>query len=569
MERSGDWLDRALSFVGGFIGTFIGLTIGWALLETFTEFRLGLGGSRGAAVTILVAISLAVAIWRARRAGRRSTPPEGRAPPLDDRSPSLERRLASLERHATPPAGGVRPPTAEDRAMAEAMIAGMVEQVRRERELHDGTWPVPLSVRLVPQIPIRDQQAPRSWLGGRPRLPAAIPWPEIDGTPCDFMAQIALADLPAGVWHGSGPRKGWLALFLHPTRYEHRLLFVPELGPARAAPKPQAAQDGWYNPYGLHRNDALQERYLLRALPQWPVDIVPAGEAAQDERTGDDAASSLYGKGFDLADPAHHPFDWPGMLALVDCAVAALETRFGTEIPSPNVLEQQLAGLEARLAAGAPPDEAGRTSQPYTAAQIAEIEHHAAGLRELIPAAAEGRRMGVAALTAVRQIAMDVHEQAGRLPFSPERAEALLTRLRAIHWMHVLRPTATRFETLVLPITVHHRHASLFAWAYHVLHFDMARHAYCRDTASLPAATRAFYEPLWRGLGMKSVPQLGGFPRSHVHQFSPDEHVMVLELPSNELMGWMFGDVDNVVLMMTREQIATSRFAEAGLHVGF
>jgi hypothetical protein len=548
MQQSGDWLDRTMSFVGGFLGTFIGLTIVWALTETLTPLRLHLGGSRGAAVAILVAISLAVAIWRSRRAGRRSA----------------SRQV------------GVRAPTAEDRAMAEAMIAGMVAQVRREAELHDDTWPVPLSVRLAPQIPIRDQQAPRSWLGGRPRMPATMPWPEIEGTPCDFMAQIALADLPADLWHGLGPREGWLALFLHPTSYRGRLLQIPELGPARDAPNPPAEMDGWYSPYGGRSglDDVRQRRrrYMLRALPQWPVDVVviPAGETDQEAGTGDDLSHALYRNGFDLADPAYHPFDWPGMLAIADSALAALEFRYGQEIPSPNMLEQQLAGLEARLAAGAPPVEAGKQPEPYTAEKIAEMEHRAAGLRELIPAAAEARRLGRSALAAVRQIATEVHEQAERLPFTPQRAEALLTRLRAIHWMHVLRlrdpqgrPGAELIETLVRPITVHHPDAGLFAWDYHVLHFDMARHAYCRDIDALPAATRALYEPLWRDLGMKSAPQLGGFPRSYVRAFSPDVHVIVLELPSNDLMGWMFSDVDSLVLMMTREQIAAGHFAEA------
>src|SRR4051794_38014276 len=167
MQQSGDWLDRTMSFVAGLLVTFFGLTISWALIETFTPIRLDLGGSRGAVVAIQGAISLAVAIWLSRRAGRRSPSPKT----------------------------GVRAPTAEDRAMAEAMIAGATEQVRREAELYDGTWPAPLSVRLTPQIPIRDRHAPRSWLGGRPRMPATMPWPEIEGTPCDFIAQIALADL--------------------------------------------------------------------------------------------------------------------------------------------------------------------------------------------------------------------------------------------------------------------------------------------------------------------------------------------------------------------------------------
>jgi hypothetical protein len=369
-----------------------------------------------------------------------------------------------------------------------------------------------------------------------------------------------------------GPRAGWLALFLHPTSYQGRLLQIPELGPARDAPNPPAEIDGWYNPYGRRVDDARQKRYMLRAAPQWPVDVVviPAGENAQQDGPTSDLSLALYKNGFDLVDPAYHPFGWPGMLAIVDSALAALEFHFGKEIPSPNMLEQQLAGVQARLVAGAPPAEAGKQPEPYTPEKIAEMQHSAAALRELIPAAAEARRLGVSALAAVRQIAKDVHEQAERQPFTPRRAEALLTRLHAIDWMHVSRrrdpqnrPGAEMIETHVRPITVHHPDATLFAWDYHVLHFDMARHAYCRDSTGLPAATRTLYEPLWRDLGMKSAPQLGGFPRSYVNSFSPDVHVMVLEVPSNQLMGWMFGDVDNLVLIMTQEQIAARRFAEA------
>lgn len=440
--------------------------------------------------------------------------------------------------------------------MAEAMIADLTAQVVRERELEDGTWPEPLSVRLVPQIPIRDQASPRSWIGGRPRMPATMPWPEVEGTSCDFIAQIALADLPRDLWDGVGPRTGWLALFIHPTSYDGHLLLIPDLGPPRDAPERPAEIDGWYNPYGKRHKDAQQRAYMQRAFPQWPVDIIviAAGEKA-DERGGEDAYHTLYRDGFDLADPAYHPFDWQGMQALVDCALAALEFRFGRDIPSPNPLEQQLAGLEARLAPGAPPN--------------AEAEHRAAALRELIPAAAEARRIGVAALAAVREIAAEVHEQAAQVQFRPQRAEALLARLQAIKWMHVLRlrdpqnrPGAEVIEARVHPVTVHDPDASLFAWDYHVLHFDMARHAYCREIAAVPEPTRALYEPLWRDLGSKRAPQLGGFPRAYVSSFSPDVHVMILEVPSNQLMGWQFGDVDNLAVMMMRDAVARGRFDE-------
>ena len=73
-----------------------------------------------------------------------------------------------------------------------------------------------LTLHLVPQIPPRDAISTHSWLGGRPRLDPGAAWPEIREVPGQFIAQIACADLPAGVWDGLGPRRGSLALFIHP-----------------------------------------------------------------------------------------------------------------------------------------------------------------------------------------------------------------------------------------------------------------------------------------------------------------------------------------------------------------
>ncbi|MBL8046384.1 MAG: DUF1963 domain-containing protein, partial [Anaerolineales bacterium] len=40
----------------------------------------------------------------------------------------------------------------------------------------------------------------------RPRLPSGTEWPQIDGEPADFLAQIDCASLPPALWNGLGPR---------------------------------------------------------------------------------------------------------------------------------------------------------------------------------------------------------------------------------------------------------------------------------------------------------------------------------------------------------------------------
>jgi hypothetical protein len=80
-----------------------------------------------------------------------------------------------------------------------------------------------VSVVLRRQIPVRFDEAPRSWLGGLPMLPDNVQWPmaattdhpERGRTPLHFVAQVACSDLPRELWGGLGPRTGWLLLFLN------------------------------------------------------------------------------------------------------------------------------------------------------------------------------------------------------------------------------------------------------------------------------------------------------------------------------------------------------------------
>src|SRR3546814_15714157 len=115
-------------------------------------------------------------------------------------------------------------------------MAGAVE-ARADRMTTDGyDGDTAVRVRLVPQIPLRDAIQTHSRLGGRPHLPAATDWPRIDGVKGDFLAQIACADLPQGLWAGLGPRDGWLAFFAHPVTGGALALHPAEDGPPRRGP---------------------------------------------------------------------------------------------------------------------------------------------------------------------------------------------------------------------------------------------------------------------------------------------------------------------------------------------
>ena len=88
-------------------------------------------------------------------------------------------------------------------------------------------------VRLRLYVPIPDGLPPRSWLGGNPRLPDPFVWPEGDGKPFQFVAQIDCSELPEGLWHGAGPRRGWLAFFVGARKgnIAAQVVHAPTLGP--------------------------------------------------------------------------------------------------------------------------------------------------------------------------------------------------------------------------------------------------------------------------------------------------------------------------------------------------
>jgi hypothetical protein len=448
--------------------------------------------------------------------------------------------------------------TETDSAFALKVLTGMVEQVRHEADLDASRGQEAMVARLVPQIPIREHEERRSWLGGEPAMPARVAWPEAEGRQAVFLAQICCADLPGKLWDGLGPRQGWLAFFLHPVDYRIHVLHLTELGPWRQGPAPD--RDGWFGPAGGLNHTKLPHQ-ARQAFPRWPVDIVAVTPGSPDPCAGGDAEvlHRLYREGYDLASPEHYPFDWTSTLAMLDIAEERINSRRDSAMSFPGTLPAQLETITQLLR------DAERAPKPPE--NLERLRNKARDLPILIEATGKAASIIREAASELQVVAVETRDLAGREPFSQEVIRAVMQRLRAIEWMHVKRGIdknrgegAEDIQCRVLPLTVHDPDATLWVHDFETLRFDWAKHAYCRAPASLPPAVRAHFEWLWRELAPHEMASMGHIPFKYVHEFDSDSEVTLLELPSSGLMSWMFGDVDNLVLTMKKADLAAGNF---------
>jgi len=505
------------------------------------------------AAAVLAFAALGFAIWWLRRP--RTVPAAPRAPkaPRESRMPKLSRKAkvevepveisasrlarvsgkAPLQPQAETDYDYRQVPAPEDEAVAvEATLEALASEVEDEAHRIESPQVEAVTLRLVPQIPLRDAISTNSWLGGRPRLPEGMPWPQIDDEPADFLAQIDCASLPAALWDGLGPRDGALAFFIHRRGYHMQVLHLRDTDVAVPPPLALDDPDGWFGPHGGVRFGDL-EPFAVRAFPEWPVDLVAVGPGDADPRVEGDPneiGAMLYNRSYDIADPAFHPFDWGSMTAMV----AILEMR-------PDRLRP-----------------AGTPAPGASAEEIVALEQRAAINREARDRAGE--------------IIAIVRESAAKEAFLASDASAVMTALHAIHWakaVHRIDPEtgAETHETITLPLTTHRADANLWVHDYQTILFDRAKHAWCAKPDSLSAPMRAFYEPYWRDLAACEMAAIGHEPFRYVHDYDEDRDAVLLELPTSGLMSRMFGDCDNLVVTIDKADLAVGDFSRLRVQV--
>ncbi|MDO9417292.1 DUF1963 domain-containing protein [Pararhizobium sp.] len=429
------------------------------------------------------------------------------------------------------------------RTAVAGLLAEIRNGIRHDNQLHFDDRQPSLAVRLAPQIPIRDHADPQSWLGGEPRMSPDVAWPEIDGCPAYFLAQIDCASLPSDLWDGSGPRHGWLAFFVHPKSTKTCVLHLDRRGPARTGPEPVAYS--WFDPL---RPELLSGMHIL-APPRWPVDLVAAGsDQAGPHRTAkarSAAISARHDAGYDLAAPENQPFDWPSVLSMLQM----METRLAASLArTPDVISRHRDRLECLL-----------RDLPATKASRSAFQKEADFLAVLIKASEEARAMLEHAVVRAGEIAALGRDLAVRVPFSPGALAPVMEGLQAIELMTMRRPAAqagaSLLETGTIPLTVHSPLSNLWVNDFDSVRRDSAKRAYCTAPEALPLPVRLNLEALWRDEADHEVAVMGGD-----RDASPDSDVTLLELPYSNLMGWMFGHVENLSFTIKRSDLAAGTF---------
>jgi uncharacterized protein YwqG len=138
-----------------------------------------------------------------------------------------------------------------------------------------------VAVILRRQVPIRFEEPARSWLGGLPMMPGLTKWPrDKAGAPLHFVAQICCSDLPANLWNGLGPRKGWLLLFVETLKLEDgaeggtvQVIHTTALGAEREPPKEMPTVRHTMSDYIDYDKPVIRPG-VPKLWRKWPVDLV-------------------------------------------------------------------------------------------------------------------------------------------------------------------------------------------------------------------------------------------------------------------------------------------------------
>ena len=465
---------------------------------------------------------------------------------------------------------------------------------------------------------MRFDQPSGSWLGGLPMMPENVEWPtastteypERGRTPLHFVAQVACADLPPGLWGGLGPRQGWLLLFLNgedwdvmENREALQVIHIAELGPERQPPPGifPVHDEGYTGPdFGFVRSQAEVPTTWRR----WPVDVVTAPNHVLQSDHGatiipDRFASTLY-EGATVADgdgpivvPEGPPFSWRGALYVTDSIARVLSAAVVPELrptdveklDSPAWITKTLAAIDDRLAKDRIALEQWAT-RDFDAADVKAVAQREWAERSLVERitnlslardyVTQGdlrRRMEtshhaylqwrIESAARVAEIRDHVLSHELDTPLAEGEWEAIRYRLEehsCVHWMMGYRDVGdavpTRVETSLITLAEKGLRAASVQIAadYYV--------ASPEKRSMVPPALVQAIEPYWRRLYSNRPHRMGGVhdPIQSDPRIGPTREVLLFQIASDDAMHWTWGDGGAYYVFIDTDRLARNDF---------
>jgi hypothetical protein len=384
-------------------------------------------------------------------------------------------------------------------------------------------------VRLDFPVPPPDPALATSWIGGLPKLPPDLKWPVDGDNAFLFVAQIAMADLPAGLWGGLAPRTGSLAFFVDNDSDFRRVAVLHVEGPADERAYP--AEVMGITAYPILRRSfsggllAIPPDSHALPLTKWPVRITPADSDADLPRPyfkyrDPENVAARQRKTLSLSDPAFVPYSWETLLALVTTLVIELNG---------SVRDEGRKGLKSDLHLESQSD---RTAAAKTLLALRDSLHKRA--RSAAFAVAEWDKV-VASLSGIH--------------------------VRRIKWMRK-SPENQQAEYELLPpepvlnLVPMEKYYSAFEY--------LSRQIYAADPNHLPPPVRAALEPIWQHDAAFEVCAMGGqINLAGYVTAARSDLVCLLEVPRSELVGTGWHDLSTFGVFIAPEDLAEGQFDRA------
>ncbi|MEQ8877128.1 MAG: DUF1963 domain-containing protein [Phycisphaerales bacterium] len=410
--------------------------------------------------------------------------------------------------------------------------------------------------------PCWPQRRTQSWVGGLPMLPTDVEWPSHDGQPATFLAQLSLADLPDHLWHGIGPRSGWLVFWLGDRADRTVVLHVD--GPVETRPQPDGVTPEWHwnmAPTGMHAAlgapAGVPARWFLEKV-EGPVlgaveDMASENPDFYDEEKGAWIWEPSWIRNrqplmeqVSLHEDIRHGVDWPslyGMLGVWRDKALNLKRQFQNTLEN---RDQSLGTLREPFLKKLKLLEENPWAEPDSFQKVRdELAAQEARFKARIEQAAQNKRKIENALDLSDEVEAELRAVDADTPFAREIGKEALGVLNEAY--PVTGPTLCRENQLFME--------------------NYARYLYAANPATVPDALYELFAPLWEVQCRETLIFVG---RNSEERTGLQGYARLIDLPPNPLAGYTFGDENRFTVDIRLSDLAEDNWSRtiADIYVG-